>query len=231
MKPIYLIVLLFSIAFPLIRSFEPKIHYSKKWIALFPSIVITGTFFVIWDVIFTKNGIWGFNADYLIGVHILNLPLEEWLFFIFVPFASLFIYECVSFFFPRIKTSKVVGTLSTAFSLVLLLLAIYHSGKSYTFWVFCFGGVFLAIIGFQNPKWLGKFWIAYLLHLIPFFIINGVLTGATTDSPIVWYDDTHNLSIRIVTIPIEDTIYALLLFLMNVTLFEYFRKHFMKTKR
>ncbi len=231
MKPIYLIINAATIIFPLVRSFEPKIKYAKKWYALFPAILVTATIFIIWDVIFTKNGIWGFNKDYLVGVEIFKLPIEEWLFFITVPFASVFIYECVRYYLPKIRTSGSLRTLSTAFSLILILVATYNWEQSYTFWCFCFTGIYLTIISYQNPKWLGKFWIAYLIHLIPFVIVNGILTGSYLEEPIVWYNNDHNLGIRIFTIPIEDTIYALLLLLMNVSFFEYFRKTFLQTKR
>ncbi|MFT6867495.1 MAG: lycopene cyclase domain-containing protein [Cyclobacteriaceae bacterium] len=226
MTPIYLIINLATIIFPLVRSFEPRIKYAKKWYALFPAIIITATFFIVWDVVFTKNGVWGFNENYLIGVDIFGLPLEEWLFFITVPFASVFIYECIRYFLPMIRTSLWLRTFSTAFSLGLILVATYNWELSYTFWCFCFTGIFLTIISYQNPIWLGKFWVAYFIHLIPFIAVNGILTGSYLDAPIVWYNDDHNVGFRLFTIPIEDTIYAMLLLLMNVTFFEYFRKHF-----
>ena len=73
----------------------------------------------------------------------------------------------------------------------------------------------------------GDFLVSYLLTLIPFFIVNGILTDGDFDflfetNPIVWYNNTENLSIRIITIPIEDLFYWLLLFLMNVSFYEKF---------
>lgn len=231
MTAIYLLLHIITISFPLSRSFEPRIRYATKWLALFPAIFLTATFFIIWDIIFTKNGVWGFNDFYLIGLNFLHLPIEEWLFFFSVPFASVFIYECVKLFLPHIKTNSIIKTSSIFFSLCLLLASIYFSDRSYTFWNFCFAGTFTALVAMGNPKWFGKFWVAYFIHLIPFFVINGVLTGSLIDNPIVWYDNQQNLGIRLLTIPIEDTIYALLLLLMNITFYEYFSKYLLKTKR
>jgi hypothetical protein len=44
---------------------------------------------------------------------------------------------------------------------------------------------------------------------MPFFIVNGILTGCGFEAPIVWYNNAENMQFRIATIPIEDTIYAL----------------------
>ena len=68
---------------------------------------------------------------------------------------------------------------------------------------------------------MGYFWMAYLLHLVPFFIVNGILTGAATTEPVVWYNDSENLGIRLYTIPLEDTVYALTCLLIPVTVMEW----------
>jgi lycopene cyclase domain-containing protein len=64
------------------------------------------------------------------------------------------------------------------------------------------------------------FWVSFLIILIPFTIVNGVLTGIATDQPVVWYNDNHNLGIRFFTIPLDDFIYNLALILLNVTIYE-----------
>ena len=71
-----------------------------------------------------------------------------------------------------------------------------------------------------KPNWLGRFYIGYFIALIPFFIVNGILTYM----PVVTYNDAENLGIRLFTIPIEDTIYCLLLLLMNVIMYEYIKQ-------
>ena len=68
---------------------------------------------------------------------------------------------------------------------------------------------------------MGYFWFAYLVHLITFLVVNGVLTGAVTPEPVVFYNATEIIGLRIVTIPIEDTIYALTCLLIPITVMEY----------
>ena len=223
MKYLYLILHVLTISFPLVRSFEPRIQYARKWGPLFKAIAITGLFFIIWDVFFTRAGVWGFNPDYLIDIYIFSLPIEEILFFITVPFASVFIYECVVYFLPKIQNPTWLKWTSAGLSISLIAISVINRDLAYTFWNFLFAGIFMLFVAFRNPLWFGHFWVAYIIHLIPFFLVNGVLTGSGIDSPVVWYNNTENLSLRLITIPLEDTIYALLLLLMNVFFYENFK--------
>ena len=60
------------------------------------------------------------------------------------------------------------------------------------------------------------FLLAYLIILIPFLLVNGLLTAI----PVVLYNDSENLGIRLYTIPIEDIFYGMLLIMMNVIGYE-----------
>ena len=221
----YLIINLLTFIFPIIQSFESKIKFVKNWKFVFPAIFLTGTFFIIWDVFKTKYGVWSFNEEYLLGMYLINLPLEEWMFFLTVPFACVFVYEVVNFYIKNDIFGKIANKLSIALGIILLILAIVNYDKSYTSIVFSFGGIFALIHGiFFKYQWLGKFYLAYLASLLPFFIVNGFLTAL----PVVIYNNSENLGIRIYTIPIEDTIYSFLLLLMNLTFYEYFKKKWKK---
>ena len=82
MKYTYLLVDFTCIIVPFIASFYPKHPFYKEWKYFFPANFIVALFFIIWDIIFTERGVWGFNADYLTGYNIVNLPIEEVLFFV-----------------------------------------------------------------------------------------------------------------------------------------------------
>lgn len=223
-KYLYLAVNLFAISFPLIRSFESKIKFASKWYALFPAIIITAIFFLVWDHWFTVIGVWEFNPRYIIGFYLFELPIEEWLFFFTVPYACMFIYEVLIYFFPK-DIFKPAGKYFIFIMIpLLLLLAFLNFNKMYTAVNFSVGAVALGVHWMIfKEKYTGRFLFAYLVHLIPFILCNGILTGGLTPEPVVIYNNSENLGIRLWTVPIEDTIYSMTMLLMNVSFFEFFR--------
>ena len=72
----------------------------------------------------------------------------------------------------------------------------------------------------MKKKWFPYFSLTFTIALIPFLIVHGVLTGAITENPIVWYSENHIVGIRIVTIPIEDLFYNASLLLPIIWIYE-----------
>ena len=117
----YLAVDLAVLAVPLALSFDRKVRFARFWPALFPAIAVMMALFIPWDIAFTEQGIWGFNPDYLSGLWIAGIPLEEWLFFLCIPYACLFTYESLKYYIPRpiggamaIPASTLLAILSTS---------------------------------------------------------------------------------------------------------------------
>ena len=220
----YLVIDIACLTFPLLFSFHPSIKFYKEWKPLFKAFFITAIVFIVWDEWFTVMGVWNFNARYLTGYYISHLPVEEILFFLFIPYCLMFMYHCSVRYFENNKPSgKSLKTVNLFLSVILIITGIIFYNKWYTGFTFILTGLFLIIITLSNKKqinWL-RFWIVYVLGLIPFFIVNGILTAI----PIVQYNNMENLSVRITTIPLEDFVYNLLLFLSNVTLYEWYRKN------
>ena len=79
---------------------------------------------------------------------------------------------------------------------------------------------------YARPKWIGRFFMTYSVLLIPFVIVNGLLTGTGFDTPIVWYNDAENIGFRLLSIPVEDVFYGMFLVLLIVTLYEKFNERF-----
>ena len=213
----YLLLNIATLFFPFVLSFDKKVAFYNKWPQLVWGIGITGAFFIVWDMLKTYYGVWAFNPEYLIGIYIGNLPIEEWLFFLTVPYACVFIYECLKAYLPD-YLEKPSRYIAPVIALLLFITGVLSYGKMYTFITFLLTALFLVLyINVFKNRLGGYFWMGYIVHLIPFFIVNGVLTSL----PVVIYNDAENLGIRLFTIPAEDTIYSMLLLLMNIGIYEY----------
>lgn len=221
---LYLAVNIGAISIPFLYSFHKKLQFNKKWSAFFLANFISALLFIVWDIYFTEWGIWGFNSDYLLGVNIFNLPFEEVLFFICIPYACVFTFHC----FQSLLNNNFKNAQARPISIILLILSgllmLLNFDKAYTFSAFLSLFVMIAINMIQKTKWMGLFYFTYLILLIPFTIVNGILTGTGIENEIVWYNDAENLNMRYLTIPFEDIFYGMALILLNVSLFEYFKK-------
>lgn len=219
-KHTYLLINLLSISVPFIFSFHPKLRFDREWRRFWPACLIAGAIFISWDVFFTQIGVWGFNERYLTGFEIINLPLEEWMFFICIPYACVFTYHCLK---KLIKYNPVKESfyITLGFAVIILITGLLNTDKLYTSVTFISTAGFLLIHLFVlKSPYLGKFYFAYLVILLPFFIVNGILTGSFIEQEVVWYNNHENMGIRMFTIPVEDSIYGMFLILLNVTLYE-----------
>ncbi|MCB9335913.1 MAG: lycopene cyclase domain-containing protein [Flavobacteriales bacterium] len=222
---LYLLLNLLSFLIPFAYSFEKRMNFISQWKAVVVSLAIVSSIFIFWDIIFTINGVWGFNPDYLLGINILHLPIEEWMFFLLIPYASFFIHYSLQYFFPKvqlsIKLTQIITILLIASSLVV---ALFNWDKAYTLVNYSFFSLILLIGIMKGKHLLQRFYVSYPIILIPFLLINGILTGSFIENEVVWYNDMENLGIRLFTIPIEDFAYAFSMIFLNVFLIEYWRK-------
>ena len=219
MKAAYLLINFLTILFPIMLSFDSRVQFYKSWKFIFPGLIITGLVFLVWDHLFTILDVWSFNPDYVIGLYILNLPIEEILFFITVPFACIFIYECLKYYIKRDLLKSVSRMISIMLIILSIVLLLTFYDRVYT--LITFGLLLLALsyAEFIQKANLGRFYLAYLVSLIPFYIVNGILTSI----PIVMYNNAENMAFRIGTIPFEDHFYSMSMLLINIRLFEYFK--------
>ncbi len=224
---LYLSLNLGSLIFPFLFSFHPKMQFYKKFPAFLLSISIVAFVFLVWDEIFTELGVWGFNKTYLLGIFLGSLPLEEVMFFFCIPFASLFINYSLEYFFPNLLLSpKIVKTISVSLFVLVLLVVIFNFPAWYT----SVNGILFLVIMVWTLKtphnFLNRFYISFIFILIPFFIVNGILTGSYISDEVVWYNNQENLGLRLGTIPVEDIFYAFNMLYPVLPLTSYFEKRF-----
>ncbi len=228
----YLLVDLGAFVVPFLFSFHPKIRFYKKFIAFFPANFLMAFCFLVWDAFFTKAGVWGFHDQYTLGYKVFNLPVEEVLFFICIPFSCVFTYHCLASFYDLRWKHSTERNFVLVLSAGLILCGFVFNKNAYTVSTFISTGVLLLLLKFVfKVRWLSKFFSVYAILLIPFLIVNGILTGTGLEQPVVWYNDKENLGIRILTIPVEDVFYGMEMTLLNLFFYERLKNHFTRNEK
>lgn len=223
MEYTYICVDILCVIFPLLFSFTKRFYFVNEWRYYFAANLITALIFILWDIFYTHIHVWSFNTQYTLGIGLLGLPLEEYLFFLFVPYAFAFTYNCFKNQF-NITETRVFNYLLRLFIIVLLVFSIIYYNKIYTSVTFSLLAFLMLILDFYKARYLTLFFVTYAVILFPFFIANGILTGGFIHRTVVVYNDAYNLGIRLFTIPVEDVFYGMLLLLLNTALYEYIKR-------
>lgn len=203
-------------------AMRKKTSFLSRWKTVFFPIFIAMIPFILWDAAVTGRH-WWFNERFTLSIRIAGLPLEEWFFFITVPFACLFIWVNLRNYISSYRF-KSLSYLQTAFFLFLPAgIFFILQGLEYTgLMMIAFGMVslldrLLKTNLLQLPETYGL--LAIVAGLT--FIFNGYLTAR----PVVLYDESYQLGIRLGTIPLEDFGYGMALILLNIILYEKFSEH------
>lgn len=225
MKPYtYLLVLFFTIIICFIASFDNRIRFYKHFITFFKAAVIVAIPFILWDIWFTQMGVWWFDTDYTLGFTFAGLPIEEWLFFICIPFSCVFTYYCIDKFFELQKLQSFNNIIVFISVIICAVVAVLHYDKIYTLLTAIVTILTLIFLHFiKRIYWLGKATAIYSFLMLGFFAVNGILTGTGLESPIVNYNPTHFMGIRMLTIPVEDAVYGYTQFLLVLYFFKLFK--------
>jgi len=103
MRAEYALVLVVCLAGPLVMSFSRELNFYGSWRRLVLAVVLPMIPFVLWDMVATARGHWRFNQEFTLGITVVNLPLEEVLFFAVIPFCALFTWESVKYFMRKFR--------------------------------------------------------------------------------------------------------------------------------
>ena len=199
-------------------SFERKIKFYKNYNNLTFSMFSVGVPFLIWDIIAENKGDWMFNNKFICGLKIFNLPIEEILFFITVPYSIMFLYETFIYYLTPKKISFNRNYLFL-FAIIFLITAIIYYQQNYTFTVFLFLSILLLLVNISKLNFIKNQYLIYFIFFtfVPFFAVNYFLTSL----PVVLYNSKAILGIRITTIPLEDFFYSLCLIIGYLFTYEF----------
>ena len=221
----YLLINFFTIIICFVYSFHNKIRFDRYFKPFLLACTLVAIPFILWDIYFTKHGVWWFNYDYVIGLKIGGLPLEEILFFFCIPFSCVFTYYCLNKFFNLNWANSFNNIIAFITIIVCVVVTLLHYDKIYTLVTAFVTTLSVIYFHFINTKeWIGKASLVYSVLMLGFFPVNGVLTGTGIENPIVNYNPQNFMGIRILTIPIEDAVYGYTMFLWNVFLFYKFSR-------
>ncbi len=223
----YILVLFFTVIICFIASFDKRLQFNKHFGAFLKASVLVAIPFIAWDVWFTAKGVWWFNIDYTMGLNIAGLPLEEWLFFIFIPFSCIFTYYSIDKFFKMEWLSGFNNLIVFVTVIVCSVTALLYYDKIYTLITSLSAILTVVYLHFiAKVDWISKASLVFTILMLGFLPVNGILTGTGLETPIVNYNPKEFLGIRILTIPIEDSVYGYTQFLWVL----YFFKKFQKTE-
>jgi len=99
----YMLVLILSGIVPFLLSFFPPLRFYRNIRALFCSILLILVIFGAWDIFAAFRGHWHFNPAGVWKLRIINLPAEEVLFFIIIPFCCIFTWEAINYIRNKIR--------------------------------------------------------------------------------------------------------------------------------
>jgi len=204
MRYTYLIIDGLIVLVPLLYSFDARIRYYRCWPALGLSMIVVGLPYLVWDMLVTYWAEWSFNPHYVTGVDVFNLPLEEVLFFVTVPYSCMFIYESVAYYTDN-RSLRIPWASVLAVVLVLLAIASVFSHQGYTMKALLACAAFFACALVIRPEFImsTRYWIWLGICYIPFLMVNTLLTVL----PVVEYSPRAILGPRVGSIPLEDFFY------------------------
>lgn len=223
----YLIIDILILIFPLIFAFIWKFKYYKFFKPLSVSILIVGLSYIIWDILVTARGDWWFNEEFLVGIEIFGLPIEEIMFFIVVPFACIFIYENLEYF---IKDKEVFFNKWIYLSLagLFLIIGLLFYKQDYTILAMFACALFFILASTLYPSLLKSrnYWLYIILSFIPFIIFNYLLTSLIVVyySPDAIWGGNGLWNGRFFTIPLEDFFYNFSMLSFYLLVYVYFKK-------
>jgi len=135
-----------------------------------------------------------------------------------------FTYFCLDKFYDFSWKPKIENAFCIIFSSLILLTGLIFISHVYTSVTFISLAVICVVAKFIfKINWFGKVVGVYAMLLIPFLIVNGILTGTGINDAVVKYNHAEIIGVRLLTIPIEDIFYGFELFLLNIFFFKFFQ--------
>jgi lycopene cyclase domain-containing protein len=157
----------------------------------------------------------------MLDFRILKLPIEEWLFFVTVPYACLFVREVLGLVVDNHVIRGLEWVRAGMFALLPIGVLVFRFGKEYTGLVLiAFGVVAFVDRQLRTNTLLQTRTYIFLASVIGFTLLFNMYLTAR---PLLIYAPAYQLDVRIGTIPIEDFGYGLTHIALCNVIYEYFK--------
>lgn len=219
-KYYYLIFALIYFSAGLLVWKGKKVKFAKYLDAYFYSSFIVGLIFIYFNRNMLTNNGWFYNDQFLAGISLMNLPLEEILFLISFFFTASITFEIIRISFPERKIILPKRPL-IILALFFMLPAVIHMNKSYTFAVTILTSLSIMVATFLfNEQHLKRsFWIS----VVAFYPILIAADLFKCGLPIVQYNADAIIGSKVLSVPIENFLYSFVMVFLYFTLYSYFR--------
>ena len=215
----YLFLLLIYLVIPVILGFQKNVRFVFRLRYFVPAALFSALIFLMLEWRFISSSIWTFNGDYLTGLSLLKIPVEEWLSLFIIAFSSAYIYEWLKIRFKDFEKPNLFLAISLVLFVVYAVLAYVFRRNLFSFFTFFLTAIYLGYTVFRNryKKHFTKFYLAWLITLLPFFIVSFI----SNLLPVVIYNAAHIIQVNVLGIPVERFVYLYLLLLINFTIYEF----------
>jgi len=204
---------------PLLSAFFYKHAVIPKLKPALKSIFLVAIVFIIWDH-FVTDVFWKFNNNFITGIRIGRLPIEEIMFFISVPFACLFLWVNYQLRFDRQKMISSPRYIKYFMVLIFFLSGYFIYIKTYytgSVFIIFFLTVLLDMIIKTRLFIKEIFWKFSGIVLMLTFFWNLYLTAR----PVVIYNPAYKTGINLITIPVEDFLYGLVMVSLILIIYQF----------
>ena len=197
-----------------------ELNFAKDSKFLILSVLINVFVFSVPTEFLTQLKVIVFNPPYLTGLTLWELPAEELMLYFLLPGAGLAVYSYLNVRYPENKLEKYSLAVSNIMLGVCIAMLYFGHQKLYTVFTFALLLAFLVFIEYVGKiRFMFKFYRAYVVSLILFYIVFGVLTSV----PVMQYNSSETLNFNLFHIPFESHFYFMAMLLLSTYLFELFK--------
>lgn len=182
------------------------------------TILELGVFF---DVVVVGK-FWSFSYDKTLGFSLFNIPFEEYLFFLTVPYICLLLWVYLQqSITSQLIVKKTVGCWGIIMFLFIGWLAMLHQTYYLSIVMVCIACICILQFLFNNFLVLQK---NYLVFTGIVLVLTCMSDWYLTAQKIIVYNPAVLIGVHILTIPLEDFIYSILMVLITVFIYETVKK-------